>query len=272
MDRIFVSNQFNVRLRRAGSHAWRVVPTSNYSLFYVLEGMAEVELDNRISRLEKGCFLLLDPNRHGSIKGEHNSVLDISINPPYLLDAAIRIGLIGSTNLVSFRLEQDCGDGRFDRIVRDLEDELTVDNAGKAAFIDALMEQLTIYLVRNYSVARMSGHLELSRVGIVDRRVRRAVELMEARLDRDLPLSELAAAAYLSAFHFSRLFKKVMGTSPHAYLAALRASRAQSLLSETDLSITEIALRVGYASSSHFTKAFRDSTGLSPTAFRKALI
>jgi len=56
-----------------------------------------------------------------------------------------------------------------------------------------------------------------------------------------------------------------MGTSPHAYLAGLRASRAQVLLSESDLSVTEIATRVGYTSSSHFTKAFRDATGLSPT-------
>ena len=94
---------------------------------------------------------------------------------------------------------------------------------------------------------------------------------MHAQLERELPLEELAAAAYLSPFHFSRLFKKVTGASPHAYLAALRIERAQRLLATTDLSITEISTRVGYASSSHFGKAFRQANGLTPRAFREAL-
>jgi AraC family transcriptional regulator len=119
---------------------------------------------------------------------------------------------------------------------------------------------------------RRSDELELSRVGLVDRRIRRAVELMHAHLDRDLPLEEIAAAAYLSPFHFARLFKKATGTSPHAYLAALRAERAQTLLAETDLSVTEVSTRVGYSSPSHFTKAFRQTTGLTPRAFRAAVV
>ncbi len=80
------------------------------------------------------------------------------------------------------------------------------------------------------------------------------------------------AAAYLSPFHFARLFKKLTGASPHAYLATLRVARAQTLLAETDLNVTEISARVGYGSPSHFTKAFRQATGLTPRAFRNALV
>jgi AraC family transcriptional regulator len=95
---------------------------------------------------------------------------------------------------------------------------------------------------------------------------------MHTQLDQDLSLRDLAAASYLSPFHFARLFKKITGATPHNYLAAIRTNRAQLLLSETDLSITEIATRVGYLSGSHFTKAFRLSTGTTPREFRKALI
>ncbi len=49
---------------------------------------------------------------------------------------------------------------------------------------------------------------------------------MHAHLDRDLPLEEIASAAHLSPFHFARLFKKLAGATPHAYLASLRAARA----------------------------------------------
>ena len=133
--------------------------------------------------------------------------------------------------------------------------------------MSALIEQVVVHLLRHYSQMRRSDELELSRVGLIDRRIRRAVEFMQAQLDQDLPLKEIAAASYLSPFHFARLFKKLTGTSPHTYLARLRSAQAKSLLAETDLSVTEISSRVGYASPSHFTKAFRQTTGLAPHQF-----
>ena len=131
---------------------------------------------------------------------------------------------------------------------------------------------MLVHLLRRHSGVKRSEQIELSRAGLVDRRVRRAVELMHAHLDRELPLEEIAAAAHLSPFHFARLFKKLTGAAPHAYLAALRAARARHLLAETDLSVTEVGARVGYMSSSHFAKAFRQATGISPSAYRKALV
>ena len=93
---------------------------------------------------------------------------------------------------------------------------------------------------------------------------------MHDNCGRELALAEIAAAAYLSEFHFARLFKKIIGSSPHAYLAGLRIERARHLLAETDLPITEVGAQVGYASQSHFTKIFREATGLTPYAFRRA--
>ena len=136
----------------------------------------------------------------------------------------------------------------------------------------ALVEQALVHILRNYSTPRLSEELELSRVGLVDRRIRRSVELMHSQLDQDLTLKALAAASYLSPFHFARLFKKLTGVSPHNYLAGIRATRAQLLLAETDLSVTEIGARVGYLSGSHFTKAFRIATGATPREFRKGLV
>jgi AraC family transcriptional regulator len=130
---------------------------------------------------------------------------------------------------------------------------------------------MLIQLLRRHANIRRTEELELSRAGLIDRRLRRAVELMHAHLNEELPLEELAAAAYLSPFHFARLFKKLTGLPPHAYLAALRMERARMLLATTDLSVTEIAARVGYANSSHFGKAFRQSNNLTPRAFRAAL-
>jgi AraC family transcriptional regulator len=150
--------------------------------------------------------------------------------------------------------------------------ELTDEQPGKEIVLHALVEQLLVQVLRNYAQPRRSEALELSRVGLVDRRIRRSVELMHTQLDQDLTLKALAAASYLSPFHFARLFKKLTGSTPHNYLAGIRAARAQLLLAATELSVTEIGARVGYLSASHFTKAFRLATGTTPREFRKALI
>jgi AraC family transcriptional regulator len=196
----------------------------------------------------------------------------VNLSPVFVLDCAARAGLARADLVVTFRARAVEGDERLARLARDLSEELLEEETGQGLVVGALVEQALVHLLRRYANLRRSGQLELSRAGLVDRRIRLAVELMHAHMERDLPLEEIAAAAHLSPFHFARLFKKLTGTTPHAYLASLRAARAQALLAETDLSITEIGARVGYMSSSHFAKAFRHATGISPRAYRKALV
>jgi AraC family transcriptional regulator len=198
--------------------------------------------------------------------------LSLTLAPAFVLDAAARTGLVGAGASVQFRSRVVVDDARLSRTARDLAAELAQAEAGQELVVAALIEQLVVHLLRRHSNVRRSEELELSRVGLVDRRIRRAIELMHAHLHRELPLEEIAAAAFLSPFHFARLFKKLTGASPHAYLAALRVTRAQALLAETDLSVSAVGARVGYASPSHFTKAFRQATGLTPRAYRAALV
>jgi AraC family transcriptional regulator len=64
------------------------------------------------------------------------------------------------------------------------------------------------------------------------------------------------------------LFKQITGVTPHVYLANVRLEHARRLLSETSLSISQIAIRVGYHSQSHFTKIFKSVTGVTPRVYR----
>jgi AraC family transcriptional regulator len=150
--------------------------------------------------------------------------------------------------------------------------ELNEEKPGGEIVVAALTEQVLVHLLRHYASMRRSHELELSRAGLVDRRIRRSVELMHAQLATELSLKEIAAASYLSPFHFARVFKKLTGATPYTYLAGIRTARAQLLLTNPELSVAEIGALVGYASPSHFTKAFRQATGLTPRAFRKALV
>ncbi len=204
--------------------------------------------------------------------GGSAELLIVTLAPLFVLDCAARARLTRSDSVVAFRTPSVERDERLARLARDLAEELLEESAGQELVVSALVEHALVQLLRRYANVRRSENLELSRVGLVDRRIRLAVELMHAHLDRDLPLEEIAEAAHLSPFHFARLFKKLTGAAPHAYLASLRAARARELLAETDLSVTEVGARVGYMSSSHFAKAFRQATGISPRAYRNALV
>lgn len=271
-DRVFVSQNFKLQLHRGKGTRWKTEPRPEHSIFALLSGSALATLNGAQNDIEEGCLVLINPGTAAQVKGTIAAYLSINLSPAFLIDAALNSRLGASGAIVDFRTPTACNEPRLGRVIHDLADELSQEEVGKDQLLTALMGQLAIQLLRNYSTIRRSDSVELSRVGLVDRRIRRAVELMHANLDRDLPLSEIAGAAYLSAFHFSRLFKKLTGATPHAFLGTLRIARAQTLLAETDLSITDIGSRVGYSSSSHFTKAFRDSTGLSPRAFRNAVV
>ena len=100
---------------------------------------------------------------------------------------------------------------------------------------------------------------------------RRCIELMRARLAEDISLEELAAAAQLSPFHFSRMFKQSLGVPPRVYLTQMRMEKACELLEQTDVPITEIALEVGYSSNQVLARVFLKYRRMSPTDYRRAV-
>ena len=92
---------------------------------------------------------------------------------------------------------------------------------------------------------------------------------MREGLDGEFSLARLANDAGMSMSHFSRMFRKATGRSRSQYFIHLRMETACQLLLESDASIVDIALGVGYGSPSHFAQVFRRYTGLSPRAYRQ---
>lgn len=92
---------------------------------------------------------------------------------------------------------------------------------------------------------------------------------MRERLAEPLTLSELARVAYLSPFHFHRVFRLVTGVPPGRFLAALRMSEAKRLLLESHMNVTDICISVGYSSLGTFTTLFAQQVGVGPREFRR---
>jgi AraC family transcriptional regulator len=272
VNRFFISPQYSLYYRRVKKLEGAQESRSDYTVVLMLGGRLKFKTEEKSGSILTDQVLLLGPSFGASLAGQSVELLQLTLAPALLLDHAVRMHLTGPGTTVTFRLDLVDGDERLAQLARSMATELTDERPGREIVLGALVDQIVVHLLRQYSNIRRSEELELSRVGLIDRRIRRSVELMHAQLEQELSLKEIAAASYLSPFHFVRVFKKLTGTTPHVYLARLRTSRAQLLLAELNLSVTEISSRVGYSSPSHFTKAFRQATGLTPRAFRKALI
>jgi len=103
----------------------------------------------------------------------------------------------------------------------------------------------------------------------VPRPLRRAIALMQDHVEPTLSIDALAARLGLSTRRLERLFGGAFGMPPKRYYDLIRLHRARKLLVETDLPITEIALRCGYLSPTQFSARFRKSFGLSPRRQRQ---
>lgn len=270
-NRFFVCPQYSIYYRRQKKFEWKGEGQADYQLLVLLSGNLSLKHGAETASLTERQSLLLNPRCEESVSGKAVEVLQLSLSPAFVTDHAVRMHLLGTGAMVLFP-KSTVEDARLRDWAKSLAVELREEGPGGDIVIGALTEQILVHLLRNYANIRHSHELELSRAGLVDRRIRRSVELMHAQLAAELSLKEIAAASYLSPFHFARVFKKLTGATPHAYLAGIRTARAQQLLANPDLSIAEIGALVGYASPSHFTKAFRQTTGLTPRAFRNALV
>jgi AraC-like DNA-binding protein len=99
--------------------------------------------------------------------------------------------------------------------------------------------------------------------------VERVIEHMYQGLGGQLSIDDMARTAFLSKFHFSRVFRQITGLSPGRFLSAIRLQYAKRLLSSTSLSVTDICFAVGYNSVGTFSSRFKFAVGVSPSLYRE---
>jgi AraC-like DNA-binding protein len=102
-----------------------------------------------------------------------------------------------------------------------------------------------------------------------NRRLLRARDAIDRTYAQPLDVATLARVAHVSPAHFIRTFRATFGETPHRYLQRRRVERAMFLLRETDRSVTDICLDVGFHSLGTFSRTFRAIVGEPPTAYRR---
>jgi AraC family transcriptional regulator len=146
-----------------------------------------------------------------------------------------------------------------------LRDEVARGGTSGRLYSDSLAMSLAVHLARRYTPDRTRKACPQDKLS--PRKVRLAMEYIHDPLNRDLNLKDIAAAVGLSPFHFSRLFKRSTGLTPHQYVIRQRVELARQLLLRGELSPAAIAEKVGFCDQSHMTMHFKRVCGLTPRAF-----
>lgn len=148
-----------------------------------------------------------------------------------------------------------------------LKAELERDRAGSRLYAEAMANAMIVHLLKHYAVhtpvfQNYSGGLSRSKL-------KQVIDYIHNHLDQDLSLNALAAMVHMSPTYFARLFKQSTGFAPHQYIIHHRIELAKRLLFRPELSITEIAYRVGFANQGHFNRHFKKLTGMTPGSIRQ---
>lgn len=103
------------------------------------------------------------------------------------------------------------------------------------------------------------------------KRLQSVQAMIQARCTEAIPLSEMAAQACMSRYHFVRAFRRKVGMTPHAWQLDQRIQRARGLLDQ-GMGLAEAALYLGFADQSHFQRAFKQRVGATPGEYLRNML
>ena len=175
------------------------------------------------------------------------------------------LGIQGCERLSDLPILVNRKDTVIATLLASLRDEMALGYKPDTAYVEHLVALVGLRLAKlDGEKLPTAGHGRLSR-----RTFGRVRDYIDAHLNSDISLSELAAAADMAVDSFARRFKATTGFAPYAYVIEERIRRAETLLRETDLPIGTIAFRLGFSSQSHLTSTFRRLREMTPRAYRQ---
>lgn len=161
-------------------------------------------------------------------------------------------------------------DPLIERLLLAVRDTLYDNDPTATPYVDYLARAIAARLVRRHSSISRTDYIDTVRPSMASQRLQKAVDFIEANLDRHIGLPEIANAAGLSPTHFARQFGSTVGQAPHQYVMQRRIEHAERGLVETTTSIAEIAAACGFSNQEHLTRLFRRARGTTPAAYRKS--
>jgi AraC family transcriptional regulator len=225
-----------------------------------------IEWGSKRCALEKFNYaagdLALCDRHHGEWVGFMNAQhLQLGIS-----DAALLACSDGAYGEVELRPSRKFADPRLTAMVAAVHAEMAAGFPSGRLFLDSVEQAMAVTLVNGHAVRHRPA--QISRGGLGPARLRTIRELVDAKMEDELSLDEMAESVGLSTAHFARMFRKSTGETPHQFVLRQRLERAKTMLRAPDARVLDVAIACGFKTQQHFAQVFRDVWGVSPTAYR----
>ena len=185
-------------------------------------------------------------------------------------DAALAAACDGTRGDVELRRVESLVDARVGALAAAVNAERVAGFPSGRLFLDSVEQALAVALVSGYAVRHRS--VQTHRGGLGCARLRRIKEFVDAKIEDELTLCEMAQAVELSTAYFSRMFRKSTGETPHQFLLRQRVERAKEMLRSADARVMDVAVACGFKTQQHFAQVFRHECGASPTEYRQEFL
>jgi AraC-like DNA-binding protein/mannose-6-phosphate isomerase-like protein (cupin superfamily) len=235
----------------------RTVP--EHVFYFVTDGASEIVFPDRCVPVRRGSFIWIMP-------GVTHSTRPLAKSEPVRnYWARLKITSPGGR---LFRIKEDfiLQEDAWASIpyIKQIVDELQAPHPFQAVRLRAVLQLLTSWAIRP------TNHIpQRERPLIAQQRVR-LIQYIEAH-DGNVTPDMLAKVLDLSPAYFSRVFRSAFGVAPKVWIVQQRIHFATVLLASTELSLKEMASRLGYSDFFHFSRQFKQVIGVSPRAYREGL-
>jgi len=248
----------------------------------VKEPYLQVHKENALGMLLRPGFMEFGPRRSALIRTTFNAG-EMGLCTPHseqwigtadmehlivsISDAALAVAWDGVGGSVDLHPQWKMTDARLSSLLAAVNSERVAGFPSGRLFLDSVEQALAAALVNGY-VARHAP-VRTYRGGLSPARLRRVKEFVHAKIEDELRLSELAQSVGLSTAHFSEMFRKSTGETPHQFVLRLRVERAKEMLRSAEPRVLDVAVACGFKTQQHFARVFRQLCGSTPTEYRR---
>jgi AraC family transcriptional regulator len=226
-----------------------------------------IEWGSKRSALEKFDYATGDLALCDRHIGEWVGLMNVPHLQLGISDAALMASSDGAYGEVELHPSRKFANPRLRALVAAAHAEMVAGFPGGRLFLDSVEQAMAVALVKDYAVKHRP--VEIYRGGLGAGRLRRIRELVDAKMEEDLSLNEMAQSVGLSTAHFARMFRKSTGQTPHQFVLRQRIERAKAMLRAPEARVLDVAVACGFKTQQHFAQVFRDVCRVSPTEYRQ---
>ena len=244
-----------------------------FQILYFELGEAVIYCNSRVVEIQADDLVILNSNdiHYGETPCQHLIYYIVKVDFSFLFSNQIDLcqakymsPLIQNKIYFQNHITQD---SELLKYVQQIIEEYTQQSFGYELAVKASIYNILVALLRHY------GHNIINKPSLEQRRniqyLKKVLEYVEQHYNDDISLIQLASLANMSNQYFCRIFKSITGKRPMEYINYLRINKAVSLLLDSDLNISEIALTVGFDDSNYFSRLFKKYKKISPSEMRK---